>query len=135
MQVQNVSNSPKFGAKIIIGDEGVQKFIKSSFMAKGREMHDLLDTFNRSNRNTVVTIGTRRTEEGDYLFARNGVTGQTDKFLLGSADKINLKNRNSFYELVTNLLKNKDFWNKMTDEYADMTSIKPVVEHDVFNLK
>ena len=33
MQVQKVNNSPEFGAKIIIGDDGVQKFIKSSFIS------------------------------------------------------------------------------------------------------
>jgi len=135
MQVQKVNNSPEFGAKIIIGDDGVQKFIKSSFMAKGREMHNLLDTFNNIHRDTVVTIGTRTTETGDYLFARNGVTGQTDKCLLGSAEKIDLENRNAFFNFVSKLIKNKNFWSKITDESADMTAIKPVIEHDVFNLK
>lgn len=36
MEVNKVSYAPDFQAKIIIGDERIQKFIKSSFMTNSK---------------------------------------------------------------------------------------------------
>ena len=45
MEVNKVSYAPDFQAKIIIGDERIQKFIKSSFMANSKATFETLDRF------------------------------------------------------------------------------------------
>ena len=60
MEVNKISNSPNFQSKIIVGDNRIQKFIKSSYMANSRKMNDLLDSFNDSHKNQLVTLNIRK---------------------------------------------------------------------------
>ena len=135
MQVQNVNNTHSFGAKIIIGDERVNPYIKSAFISKIREMIDLLDTFNESNSSQIVTVNVKHIKGKDFMAAKNGVTGQFLSVDLGShAEILTLTNRNSFYDLVKKMLGNNSFWNKLNEGTADMTALESNIEHDVFKL-
>lgn len=135
MQIQNNGYKTNFGAKIIVGDEKVHKFIKSSFIAKKREMHDLLDMYNNANTDAIVTLNVKNIAGRDVMSAHNGVTGQSDFIHLGNAEVINTENRNAFFDIIMKTLKNKDFWKKNTNISSDMTNLETNIEHDVFKLE
>jgi hypothetical protein len=137
MEVNKISNSPNFQAKIIVGDSRIQKFIKSSYMANSRKMNDLLDSFNDSNKNQLVTLNIRKMfkDGADYMIARNGITGKDSGVILDNAEIITPNNRNAFYTLIKRIFDDKSFWEKpILDAKFDAASKEVKIEHDVFNL-
>ena len=138
MQVNSVNNSPNFQAKIIIGDDRINKFIKSSYMAHPRKTNDLLDSFNNNRKNQLITLNIRKLFEGgsDYMIARNGITGKDSGVILGDAEIITPDNRDSFYTLIKRIFSDKNFWEKTVSNSEVDTSAKKVkILHDVFNLE
>ena len=125
MQINKVNNSPNFQAKIIIGDEKIQKYIKSSFMANSRKTFDLLDKFSAENPDTVISLNIKNLKNRDYLVAKNGVTGVTEAKLLHDKDVLKLEDRTIFIDLVEKIMNKKSFWTKKPQEtsYFDATTL------------
>ena len=133
MQVNKVQNTPSFQAKLICGDNRIEKFIKSSFMANSKDTFSILEIYP----DAIVSVNVRNIKNKDYLVAKNGVTGATEKKLLGNAEKIDTKNRTAFIDLVKKIMNKKTFWTKHEEgtTYFDATSIKPRVQHKAFDIE
>lgn len=140
MEVNRISNSPNFKAKIIVGDERINKFIKSSFMTNRKGTLKLLDNFDEFHPDQLVTLSISRIGKSDiqkeYLLAHNGITGKDSAVLLDNADRITPQNRNAFSVLVKRMLDNYCFWEKPFLNSKIGTTPKDVkIEHDVFKVE
>ncbi len=136
MEISRVNNNPNFGAKIIIGNEKIEKFVKSSFMANSRSTFDTLDKFSEIHPDSIVSINIKNLKNRDYLVAKNGITGASEAKLLHNSEIITPEDRTCFIDLIKKVMNKKSFWEKGTEEtrYFDATAIEPKVEHDVFRL-
>lgn len=135
MEINKISNSPNFGAKMIVIDGRVEKFIKSSFMADSKSTFSILDKFSLIYPDAVVSVGIKNIKDKDYLVIKNGVTGMTEKALVEDAQVLKLNSRTSFIDLIKRVIDKKSFWNKMSvDKDFDVTAIPQKIEHDVFNI-
>lgn len=136
MQIRNMQNAPNFQAKLIIGDEKIQKFIKSSFMTKSKETFDTLDKFSSIYPDSIVSIGIKNMKGRDYLVAKNGITGVTEKKFLHDAEIVKLEDHSIFIDLIRKVIKNKAFWSEKSEQIKsfDTTSVPPKIDHDVFKL-
>ena len=136
MEINRCNYNPNFGAKIIIGNQDIEKYVKSSFMANSRSTFDTLDKFSAIYPDSVVSINIKNLKNRDYLVARNGVTGAIEAKLIHKSEFVNPKDRTVFIDLIKKVMNKKSFWDKTTEETAffDATAIEPRVEHDVFKL-
>lgn len=137
MEINRVNNAPNFQAKLIIGDQKIQKYIKSSFMANSKDTFATLDRFSEIYPDSIVSINIKNLNNRDYLVAKNGVTGRNEAKLLHDTESLKLEDRTSFIDLIKKIMNKKNFWTKTQEEtsYFDATSIEPKVEHDVFKLE
>lgn len=137
MEINRVNNAPNFQAKLIIGDQKIQKYIKSSFMANSKDTFATLDRFSEIYPDSIVSINIKNLNNRDYLVAKNGITGATEAKLLHDTEILKLEDRTSFIDLVKKAMKKKSFWTKSQEgsTYFDATSINPNIEHDVFKLE
>lgn len=137
MEINRVNNAPNFQAKLIIGDQKIQKYIKSSFMANSKDTFSTLDRFSEIYPDSIVSINIKNLNNRDYLVAKNGITGATEAKLLHDTEILKLEDRTSFIDLVKKAMKKKSFWTKSQEgsTYFDATSINPNIEHDVFKLE
>lgn len=110
MEINKVSHSPNFQAKLVINDERVQKYIKSSFMANSRDTINTLDKFSVINPDSVVLVSVKNLKNRDYLVAKNGVTGATEAKLLEDSEVLKLNDRTSFIDLIKKIMNKKSFW-------------------------
>ena len=60
MEINKVSYSPNFQAKLIIADERVQKYVKSAFMANSKDTFNTLDKFSEIYPDSVVSINIKK---------------------------------------------------------------------------
>jgi hypothetical protein len=134
MQINKIDNSPHFQAKIIYGDKRIEKYMKASFMNK--DTFSTLDKFSEIHPDSIVSINIKQFNNKDYLVAKNGITGATEKKFLGDSEIKNLENQNSFIDLIKKIMNKKSFWDKTqnnTDSF-DATAIETKFDHKVFNL-
>ena len=137
MQINKIDNTPSFQAKLIVGDERIQKYIKSSFMANSRKTFDILDKFSAQNPDAIVSLNIKNLKNRDYLVAKNGITGKSEAKLLHDKDILKLEDRTSFIDLVEKVMNKKSFWISEPQEtsYFDATALPVKIEHDVFKLE
>lgn len=135
MEVNKISYSPNFKAKMLIIDDRVEKFIKSSYMADSKSTFDVLDKFSSIYPDSVVSVCIKNIKDKDYLFVKNGITGKSEKSLVGDAEVLKLETRTSFIDLIKKVMAKKSFWNKMSaNKDFDASAIPQNIEHDVFKL-
>jgi len=136
MQIQSQPYTPNFQAKLIIGDEKIQKFIKSSFLTKSKETFDTLDKFSAIYPDSIVSLGIKNINNRDYLVAKNGLTGATEKKFLHDTNIVKLEDNSAFIDLVKKIMKSRAFWTEKHAEikYIDMKYVDPKIDHDVFKL-
>lgn len=135
MEINKISNSPNFQAKIIINDERIHKFIKSSFISGARDTFDTLEEFNKIHPESIVSIGIKNVGHKDYLIAKNGITGATEKKFIHDTEILKLEDHCAFIDLIKRIMKENSFWTQITkSEDFNTTHIAPRIEHDVFKL-
>lgn len=110
MQLQNQPFTPNFQAKLILGDERLHKFVKSSFMSKSKETFNTLDKFFEIYPDSVVSVGIKNINDKDYLVVKNGVTGATEKKLLHNIETVDKKDQSVFIDLIQKVSAQKSFW-------------------------
>lgn len=136
MEVNKLSYAPDFQAKIIIGDERIQKFIKSSFMANSKATFETLDRFSEIYPDSIVSIGIKNLKNRDYLVAKNGVTGAQETKLIKSGETLNFEDRTTFIDLIKKIMNKKSFWTGSSkDNNFDATAIESKIPHDVFEIE
>ena len=96
----------------------------------------MLDIFDNTHTDTMVTVGIKNTKNGDILQAINSDTGNVKKINIKNADILTPENHNAFYNLVKEMLNSNDFWTMPNDNYAMSTGNvhSAGIEHDVFRL-
>ena len=120
---------------MLIIDNRVEKFIKSSYMADSKSTFDVLDQFSSIYPDSVVSVCIKNIKDKDYLFVKNGITGKSEKSLVGDAEVLKLETRTSFIDLIKKVMAKKSFWNKMSaNKDFDASAIPQNIEHDVFKL-
>lgn len=110
MQIQSTPASPNFQAKLILGDERIHNFVKSSFLADSKRTFDTLDKFSVIYPDAVVTAGIKNIKNKDYLVVKNGVTGATEKKLLHRTETVDKKDGSIFIDLIQKVMNKKSFW-------------------------
>ncbi len=110
MQIQNTPSVTSFQAKIILGDERIHKFVKSSFLTDSKTTFDVLDKFPAIYPDSVVTVGIKNIKSKNYLVAKNGLTGSSEKKILHAIDTVSPKDQSVFLDLIQKIMKKKSFW-------------------------
>ncbi len=112
MELNKISYNPNFQAKIILGDDRIQKFVKSSFMSGSKDTFATLDKFTAIYPDTIISIGIKNINGNDYLIAKNGVSGVMEKKFLHDTNSVKLEDQTAFIDLIKNVMKKKSFWPK-----------------------
>ena len=110
MEISKISNSPNFQAKYVIGDERIQKFIKSSFLSNSKDTFETLDKFSVIHPDSVVLINIKRINGHDHLVAKNGINGEMVSKYLHDTRSVKLEDHNVFIDLIKKIMTNKSFW-------------------------
>lgn len=110
MQVNKVSDSTNFKAKLIIGDERIQNFIKSSFLSDSSSTFDTLDKLSSIYPDSVLMMNIKNINNKDYLVVKNGLTGVMEKKFIHNAENVQSKDNLAFLNLIKNTMAKKSFW-------------------------
>lgn len=112
MNVSKISYSPNFQAKLIICDDSVQRFVKSSFLAESKNTFSALDEIGKIYPDSVVSLGIKNIDGSNYLFAKNCLNGAIEKFFLHNINMVCLEDLSVFVNLIRKIIKNEAFWTK-----------------------
>ena len=110
MQIQNNPASPNFQAKLILVDNNVERFVKSSLSVNSKETFDTLDNFFVIYPDSVVTAGIKNVKNRDYLFVKNGATEKVEMKFIRNSKTVNEKDNSAFLDLIKRIMNKKSFW-------------------------
>lgn len=112
MEVNRISYSPNFQAKMVVIDKRIQRFIKSSFMANSKETFNSLDNFIKIYPDAVVTVAIKNEEGKNYMVAKNCTNNTFEKKLIHDIETVKLEDKTLFLDLIKRIMNNKTFWEK-----------------------
>ena len=114
MEVNKISANTNFGAKFVIGDRRVQKFVKSSFMADSKGTFACLDKFSEIHPDAVVSISIKKSKNNFFMLATNSGSGAVEKMHLQNPDMVKFGDRSLFLDLIKKIMHKRTFWNEAT---------------------
>ena len=110
MEVNRISQSPNFKAKMVVCDSRIQKFIKASFLAEAKDTYNTLDKFTRENQDAIVSVNFKLIGEKMYMTAKNGSNNQIETKLVHDTESVKLEDNTVFIDLIKKTMENKTFW-------------------------
>lgn len=108
MEINKISYNPNFGAKMVLSDERVQKFIKSSFIADSKSTFETFDKYSSIYPDSVVSVGIKNIKGKDYLVVENNSTGMSEKTLIKDSNDSKIQ----FIDLIKKVIDKKHFWQR-----------------------
>ena len=110
MEINRISQSPDFQAKIVVCDKRIQKFIKTSFLTESKETYNVLDKYTRENPDAIVSMGFKQIKDKVYMAAKNISNNRTETKLVHDTENVKPEDQTAFIDLIKKTMENKSFW-------------------------